>query len=125
MGTIPSGICELEVGTLVFKADRVIAPSALLRENAVDDFTVNVGQTELAALMAISESLVINAEQMHQRRLKIVNVDAVAKLTHIGHGDYEAVLASGETVRVTRTRRERLTAVLESRDLARASTPDS
>ena len=43
---------------------------------------MNVGQTELAALMAISESLVINAEQMHQRRLKIVNVDAVFGHVH-------------------------------------------
>jgi hypothetical protein len=46
-------------------------------------------------------------------RSAIVNVEAVRKLRHLGHGDYEAVLEDGSVVRVSRTRRSQLTEVLE------------
>lgn len=50
-------------------------------------------------------------------RSAIVNVEAVRKLRHLGHGDYEAVLEDGSTVRVSRTRRSQLTEVLERREV--------
>jgi hypothetical protein len=50
-------------------------------------------------------------------RSAIVNVAAVRRLRHLGHGDYEAVLEGGSTVRVSRTRRSQLTEVLEKREV--------
>ena len=50
-------------------------------------------------------------------RSAIVNVSAVRSLRHVGHGDYEALLHSGDTVRVSRTRRAHLTKLLESREV--------
>jgi hypothetical protein len=50
-------------------------------------------------------------------RSAIVNVEAVRKLRHLGHGDYEAVLEGGSTVRVSRTRRSQLTGVLDKREV--------
>ncbi|MDX1395352.1 MAG: LytTR family DNA-binding domain-containing protein [Gemmatimonadota bacterium] len=47
-------------------------------------------------------------------RSAIVNVHAVESVRHIGHGDCEAVLAGGDTVRVSRTRRARFTETLEA-----------
>ena len=58
-------------------------------------------------------------------RSAIVNVSAVRKLRHLGHGDYEAVLDDGSTVRVSRTRRSQLTQVLERREVGEADpSPD-
>ncbi len=50
-------------------------------------------------------------------RSAIVNVSAVRKLRHLGHGDYEAVLEGGSTVRVSRTRRSQLARVLDRREV--------
>ncbi len=50
-------------------------------------------------------------------RSAIVNVAAVRKLRHLGHGDYEAILDGGSSVRVSRTRRSQLTEVLEKRSV--------
>ncbi len=50
-------------------------------------------------------------------RSAIVNVGAVTKLRHLGHGDYEAVMEDGATVRVSRTRRARLSEVLEGMEV--------
>lgn len=50
-------------------------------------------------------------------RSAIVNVSAVRRLRHLGHGDYEARLDDGSTVRVARTRRARLAEVLEAREV--------
>lgn len=50
-------------------------------------------------------------------RSAIVNVDAVEKLRHLGHGDHEATLIDGSTVRISRTRRTELEAVLEMREV--------
>ncbi len=49
-------------------------------------------------------------------RSAIVNVSAVRKLKHLGHGDYEAILDGGSSVRVSRTRRRQLTEVLDKRN---------
>lgn len=46
-------------------------------------------------------------------RSTIVNVEAVEELRPIGHGDYEATLAGGDTVRVSRTRRARLLQMID------------
>ena len=56
-------------------------------------------------------------------RSAIVNVSAVRKLRHLGHGDYEAVLEGGSTVRVSRTRRSQLAQVLDRREVGEAD-PD-
>jgi len=50
-------------------------------------------------------------------RSAIVNVEAVRSLKHLGHGDYEAGLDEGSTVRISRTRRAKLQALLEEREL--------
>src|SRR5688500_6155660 len=41
------------------------------------DTAVHVRQPEIAALVAVSQTLVVDAEQMHQRCLQVVDVDAV------------------------------------------------
>ena len=50
-------------------------------------------------------------------RSAIVNVTSVRSLRHVGHGDYEVLLDSGDTVRVSRTRRAHLTELLASREV--------
>ena len=50
-------------------------------------------------------------------RSAIVNVSAVRKLRHLGHGDYEAILDDGSMVRVSRTRRPQLAEVLGKREV--------
>jgi hypothetical protein len=53
-------------------------------------------------------------------RSAIVNVSAVRRLRHLGHGDYKASLDDGSTVRVARTRRARLAEALEAREVPEA-----
>ena len=48
-----------------------------LRKDLLDEAAVNVGQTVIAALKAIRKSLVINAQAMHDRGVKIVDVDRI------------------------------------------------
>jgi hypothetical protein len=50
-------------------------------------------------------------------RSAIVNVEAVRKLKHLGHGDYEALLEDGSSVRVSRRRRSQLKELLEKREV--------
>jgi len=38
---------------------------------------MHVGQAEVAALEFVSQSFVVNAEQVQQRRLKVVDVDGI------------------------------------------------
>lgn len=60
----------------------------------------------------------LDADQfVRVHRSAIVNVDAVRKLRHLGHGDYQAHLDEGTTVRVSRTRRARLQEVLDRREV--------
>ena len=49
------------------------------------NFTRYVGQAEVAALEAVGQLLVVQAEQVQDRRLQVVDVDAVL-------GDVEAEL---------------------------------
>ena len=51
--------------------------SGLDRKDLTNDMAVNVGQTIVAAGMAISESLVVEAHQVQDRRVQVVNVDLV------------------------------------------------
>ena len=48
-----------------------------LRENLFDEFAMDVGESELAALKAVSEAFVIDAEEMENRSVEIVDVDRV------------------------------------------------
>ena len=50
-----------------------------LGECFLDDFSVDVGKSELAALKAIGEAFVVDAEEMKDRCVKVVNVDGVFK----------------------------------------------
>jgi len=54
-------------------------------------------------------------------RSAIVNVAAVERLRHLGHGDYEALLDSGARVRVSRRRRAHLMRLLESKGVPDAA----
>ena len=44
------------------------------RYNVVDDVTVNVGQAEVSSLVPVRQAFVINAEQMQDGRIEIVDV---------------------------------------------------
>jgi two-component system LytT family response regulator len=57
-------------------------------------------------------------------RSAIVNVSAIRKLRHVGHGDYEAILEDGAVVRVSRTRRAQLQGVLDRREVGNLVQPE-
>ena len=48
-----------------------------LRDEAVDNVAVDVGEAEVAAAVAVGEALVIEAEEVEHGGLQIVDVDAV------------------------------------------------
>ena len=48
-----------------------------LRENVFHDFSMDIREAEVAALETIGQLLVIEAEQVHDRRLQVVDVDFV------------------------------------------------
>ena len=60
------------------------------RENAPDDVPVHVGQATIGAIMVIREFLVIEAEQVQNGRVKVVDG------CHVDHG------AAAEVVRILR-----------------------
>src|SRR5262245_37557814 len=47
------------------------------RHHFIDDFAGYVGEAEVAALETISELEVVDAKQVQQRRLQVVNVDRI------------------------------------------------
>ena len=57
------------------KTDRRVAEP--LCKQILDHFPVDVSQAEIAAFEPIGQPLVIDAEAVHDRCLKIVNVDAI------------------------------------------------
>lgn len=62
----------------------------------------------LPARMKDLETDLADSSLVRVHRSAIVNVDRVREVRHRSHGDYEAVLADGTVVRVSRTRREAL-----------------
>ncbi|MGD2068558.1 MAG: LytTR family DNA-binding domain-containing protein [Gemmatimonadota bacterium] len=62
----------------------------------------------LPARMKDLETDLADSSLVRVHRSAIVNVDRVREVRHRSHGDYEAVLADGTVVRVSRTRREGL-----------------
>src|SRR5262252_9469849 len=54
-----------------------LSPPCASGENALDDGSENVGQTEVAALEPERQFGVVDAEQVQQRRLEVVDVDRV------------------------------------------------
>ena len=48
------------------------------REESLNDFTMHIGETEVAALESVGELRVIEAEQMKDCRVQVVNMDGVA-----------------------------------------------
>jgi hypothetical protein len=46
-------------------------------QNAIDDFTVDIGETIVAALETVGESGVVHSEQMQEGGVEIVNVDGI------------------------------------------------
>ena len=57
----------------------LVAPA--LREDLFDDTALDVGQAVVAALEAVGEPLVVEAEQVEDRGLEVVDVDLVASAT--------------------------------------------
>ena len=49
----------------------------MLREDVADDSSVDIGQTEIAARVAIRQLPVVLPEQMQDRGVKVVQVDFV------------------------------------------------
>ena len=47
-------------------------------QNAVDDVSVYVGQTEVASCMAVGQALVIETHEVEHRRVEVVHVNPVA-----------------------------------------------
>ena len=52
--------------------------SAPLRQKSLDDVAVDVGQAEVAALEAVRQPLVVQAQAVEQRRVEVVDVNGVA-----------------------------------------------
>ncbi len=67
----------------------------------------------LSARMKGLEEELTGSSLVRVHRSAIVNLDRVRELRHLSHGDYEAVLAAGTVVRVSRTRRAELLERLE------------
>ena len=49
----------------------------LSAQDALDNFTMHICQAELAALKSVRQPFMINSQQVHQRCLKIVDVDSI------------------------------------------------
>ena len=50
-----------------------------LRQNLADDLPVDVGQAEVAALEAVGEPLVVDAQAVQDRGVQIVDVDRACR----------------------------------------------
>ena len=57
-------------------SDLLLAHNLRSSQNLVDDLAVNVRQAEVAALEAIDEPFVVEAEGIEKRGLEVVDVDA-------------------------------------------------
>ncbi len=53
--------------------------NGLLSQQAADDLAIDICQPEVATLEAIRQSLMVEAEQMQQRGLQVVDVNRVAR----------------------------------------------
>src|SRR4051794_13860709 len=53
-----------------------------LSDDVVHDAAMHIGQPEVAAAVVIGQSLVIDAEQMEDRGVQIMNVDAIFNRMH-------------------------------------------
>src|SRR5262249_50044326 len=63
-----------------------------LRQDASDDAAGNVGQSEVAPLEAVSQPLVVDSEEVQNRRVEVVDVDrvlhdVVAEVVGLAPGD--------------------------------------
>ncbi len=57
--------------------DRAVILTRQLCQPAIDDFAADVGQAEVAALIAVRQLEVVEAEQVQQRGVEIVHVNGV------------------------------------------------
>ncbi len=57
------------------QANRGRMPWICVKQDALDDVPVYVGQPELAALVAVGELRVVDAREVHDRGLHVVHVD--------------------------------------------------
>ena len=48
-----------------------------LRQNRADDLATNIRQSEVAALVAVGEALVVDAELVQDRGMQVMDVDDV------------------------------------------------
>ena len=62
--------------------------SRMLRQDVVDDVAVDIGQPEVAAAVAISQTLVVESDQVQNRGVQVMDVDLVL-------GDVKAELVGG------------------------------
>ena len=60
----------------------------MLRQNVVDDVAVDIGQPEVAAAVAISQTFVVESDQVQNRGVQVMDVDLVL-------GDVKAELVGG------------------------------
>ena len=52
-------------------------PSGPSGQDIFDDVAVNIGQSEVAALKAVGQARVIEAEQVQQRRIEVMDVHGI------------------------------------------------
>lgn len=88
-------------------------------EAAGDYVCLHLGDAEhlLAERLKHLEAKLDSRRFVRVHRSAIVNVDAVEKLRHLGHGDYEATMDDGSRVRISRSRRVEFQSVLARREL--------
>ena len=46
-------------------------------QQLLDDLSMNIGQTEVTSLGLVCQALVVDTQDVHQRRIHVVDVDAV------------------------------------------------
>src|SRR5690242_20388249 len=105
----------------------VTSPSC---QQLLDEFAGDISQTEIASLEAIRQFRVIEAEQMQQSRMKIVNVDFVgrgieAELVGLAHANPGFDASPGQPHRETiRMMVASIVASLDHRSSAELAAPD-
>ena len=78
-----NGFNEIEMSDAAEQTQRL-----RLRQDLADNFTFHISKTEIPALEAVGKFLVIEAQQVKDRRLQVVDVDRI-------FGDAEAEIVGG------------------------------
>lgn len=67
--------CNARFLWLLTDCSLFIPPAYELRQQFINDMPMHIGQPKLTSLKSISQFLVVDSQQVHDRGLKIVNVN--------------------------------------------------